>query len=351
MADINTLLGLGLTEQDDMQALANQLRGQQREGQFLGLSTLGGASNLGRQKQADSTNAAQRGGVLRQAQAKEKARLAERDAMLRQAQAKEKTRLAEREQDYKRSQDGLELAHKRRLEHALAQKKSSSPKFSAYKQYVDPDGNLRQVTVSDGQTLVQGEDGSLTPQSIKGWKEYEKPTSSGSGGGFGKSALAKNIGDENKRMIGVVDTLNRFTSDYAGTGVPFVDDAKQALARESSVLATDEMKDSQNWWSDYKGYYENILRNELFGSALTESEAKEWRKANINPSMTQDQIQTKLDNQKRLMRTMIDQRKNEAKANGASQEWVDQVYGTLDTYFDEPESNEMGDGWSIQEVN
>ena len=38
------------------------------------------------------------------------------------------------------------------------------------------------------------------------------------------------------------------------------------------------------WWNEYQAK-RNVLRNKLFGGALTETERKEWEKADINPGM------------------------------------------------------------------
>lgn len=60
-------------------------------------------------------------------------------------------------------------------------------------------------------------------------------------------------------------------------------------------IGTDEMKDQAGWWGDWKGFYENITRNGLFGSALTAPEIKQWKKANITESMNADTVRRKLD--------------------------------------------------------
>ena len=71
MSDINTLLGLGLGPEDDMQALADNLRGQQREGRFLGMSTVAPIAQYGQGLQLSATDSAKQGGALRLSMAKE----------------------------------------------------------------------------------------------------------------------------------------------------------------------------------------------------------------------------------------------------------------------------------------
>ena len=109
MADINTLLGLGLGPNADMQALADNLRGQQREGRFLGMSTLAPVSAYGQNLQKGAVDAATRGGALRQSLAKDRQTQDNYNAT-----ALAKTAAAELANKNKVSAD--ELAHTRRKE-------------------------------------------------------------------------------------------------------------------------------------------------------------------------------------------------------------------------------------------
>lgn len=51
------------------------------------------------------------------------------------------------------------------------------------------------------------------------------------------------------------------------------------------------------WWQDYQSQ-KNIIRNKMFGSALTATEKTEFDKANIHPGMKPDVIRTNLQRQK-----------------------------------------------------
>jgi hypothetical protein len=74
MADINTLLGMGVSPQDNMQALAERLRGQQQTGQMLGMSTLSPVAQYGQNMATGAADSARTGGALRQAMEKENTR-------------------------------------------------------------------------------------------------------------------------------------------------------------------------------------------------------------------------------------------------------------------------------------
>lgn len=71
-----------------------------------------------------------------------------------------------------------------------------------------------------------------------------------------------------------------------------------ALARRWTPAFADAAsqgtRDADKWWSDYRATFENKERNELFGSALTESEKVLWEKSNIQRGMTQEAIQQNL---------------------------------------------------------
>jgi len=69
----------------------------------------------------------------------------------------------------------------------------------------------------------------------------------------------------------------------------------KALAGRFSPLAREmlgpEQRRADEWWADYRAQFENIERNKLFGSALTDSERKLWNKSNIERGMRDQDIQ------------------------------------------------------------
>ncbi len=117
MADnISTLLGLGLGPQDDMEALARSLRNEQSYGDFYGGSSIKETADYGKRLSDRQTQAAQRGGVLRQAMEREATRKAELEAMNQRGLTAEGVRVGERDEDYSRKQADSTLAHERRME-------------------------------------------------------------------------------------------------------------------------------------------------------------------------------------------------------------------------------------------
>jgi hypothetical protein len=80
-----------------------------------------------------------------------------------------------------------------------------------------------------------------------------------------------------------------FKDDYGGWKAGMVGDAANAIARNTGIGNTG----AATWWQDY-GRYRNVVRNQLFGSALTGYEGSQWEKADITPGMTPETIRANL---------------------------------------------------------
>lgn len=80
---------------------------------------------------------------------------------------------------------------------------------------------------------------------------------------------------------------------YGGYGFEMAGDAANWAGR--SIPGVDPK--GSNWWQDYQNQ-KNIIRNRLFGSALTKTEKDEFDKANIHPGMKPDVIRTNLQRQR-----------------------------------------------------
>ncbi len=114
---------------------------------------------------------------------------------------------------------------------------------------------------------------------------------------------------------GAVNSIySNFRDDFAGTpfGIGVLENTLTSLGG-----GTEAMEAQQLWWSNWKGFYENIERNGLFGSALTDSEKAEWKKANLSESMGADQIRAKLD----IIRRFIQKKAATKVANRIDRNW------------------------------
>jgi hypothetical protein len=117
----------------------------------------------------------------------------------------------------------------------------------------------------------------------------------------GPATLAQNqIADLSKKGAMLTSTnrfFETFNPQFAGWKFAAVGDAANAIARNSGIGNTD----AATWWQDYDRH-KNVVRNELFGSALTKTEAAAFEKADINPGMTPKAIQDNLRIQQRAAR-------------------------------------------------
>jgi hypothetical protein len=121
-------------------------------------------------------------------------------------------------------------------------------------------------------------------------------------GGLPTSRVGKEFEDEGKKASKYMSIFNRWQPDYIAE-LPFGPAAsvENWAARSMGVgnVAQGE------WWSDYKSMYENVKRHGLFGAALTGTELAEWKKAEIQPTDTAEQVQSKLNTQKRVVQFEI----------------------------------------------
>lgn len=84
-----------------------------------------------------------------------------------------------------------------------------------------------------------------------------------------------------------------FKPDYGGYKVSALGEAAMTATRYTGL----GNKDAADWWSDYQAK-KNVIRNKLFGSALTATEKGEFDKANITPGMTPEIIEAYLERQR-----------------------------------------------------
>ena len=87
-----------------------------------------------------------------------------------------------------------------------------------------------------------------------------------------------------------------FKDNYGGFAFDTVGEAAIALRKRSGDTAKVEFS---QWWQDYQSY-KNVIRNKLFGSALTATEKGEFEKAQVTPGMNAEQIKANLARQSEI---------------------------------------------------
>jgi hypothetical protein len=105
--------------------------------------------------------------------------------------------------------------------------------------------------------------------------------------------VVKELGERGGTYGDFVRLTDGFNDSFGGYRSETVGDVANLAARNLGI----GNKEGATWWQDYQGR-KNLVRNQLFGSALTATEKAEFDKANINPGMTPDAIRKNLELQK-----------------------------------------------------
>ena len=132
-------------------------------------------------------------------------------------------------------------------------------------------------------------------------------------------------GVENLKFI-----TQSFDDSYAkgnrgkGSFIPFEGDLTNWIGR--TALGDEKSKAQAEWWGAYQNLYELPQRNEMFGSALTDTEKQAWKDANIDPNMPADTIRNRLATLQGIYQRNLN-RMAEQHAMVYDPEWVQQTYG------------------------
>jgi hypothetical protein len=125
-----------------------------------------------------------------------------------------------------------------------------------------------------------------------------------------------------------------FKDGFGGWKVGSVGDAANLVARNTGI----GNKEAATWWQDYQRHI-NIVRNQLFGSALTLQERQQWDKANITPGMTDDAIRTNLQHQADAERRAARKLARTYATSGYGKEAIEEAVGfSLDDDLPIPEA-------------
>jgi hypothetical protein len=142
-------------------------------------------------------------------------------------------------------------------------------------------GEIYDANGQQQKALIDARYGSYTPIGGVKAKSKELP--------FG---VIKELGDRGGTFGDFSRLTETFTDTYGGYKLERAGDVANWTARN---LGMGDQAGAQ-WWQDYQNQ-KNLVRNQLFGSALTTTEKAEFDKANINPGMTPQAIRDNLTRQ------------------------------------------------------
>lgn len=118
-------------------------------------------------------------------------------------------------------------------------------------------------------------------------------------------------------------TLRTFRDDYAGnTWTGGLENTLQALLGTGTPGQRD-------WWADFQST-DNLIRNSLFGSALTEHEKRAYESTTIAPSMKPSEVRKNLQRRVAILKAATARQAKFLKANHYDPDAVDQLFSPLD---------------------
>jgi hypothetical protein len=135
-------------------------------------------------------------------------------------------------------------------------------------------------------------------------------------------AAIKELGEKGESVTTFKRLLTGFKDGFAGKGTAFIGNAENLIGRNIGAGRGDQA----DWWQDYQ-MQKNLIRNKLFGSALTATESAEFEKAAINPGMTPDIIRKNLNRQKSIAARAAVKLSGAYKKGGYSDDQITEALG------------------------
>lgn len=138
------------------------------------------------------------------------------------------------------------------------------------------------------------------------------------------SSMQKDLGDKAQARETLTGLVASFDNNYGGFLSDTVADIGMEAARRGIPSPASDA--AANWWSDYNRY-KGVVRNKLFGSALTGYEIKEWNKFDAKPSQTPETIRYNIDQQKKIIEGALRRRARSLAAQGYSRQGIEEELG------------------------
>jgi hypothetical protein len=136
------------------------------------------------------------------------------------------------------------------------------------------------------------------------------------------STVVKDMNEKGGTLEDFTRLKTGFKEEYGGFKTQFAGDTVNAIARNTGI----GNEERSTWWQDYQNQ-KNVVRNRLFGSALTATEKAEFDKANIHPGMTPGTIKANLALQHDAARRAAAKLVNTYSKMGYSQDQIEAATG------------------------
>ncbi|MBA2690072.1 MAG: hypothetical protein H0U63_04650 [Burkholderiales bacterium] len=133
------------------------------------------------------------------------------------------------------------------------------------------------------------------------------------------------LSEEGNKFASINSFSDTFKPEYAGHTI--LGDAVNVAGRNLPEVAVGKSAaDGATWWQGYDRF-KNVVRNELFGSALTAPEKAAFEKADINPRMNPKQIQKNLSIQQAIADKALRNKAGAMLSAGYKLDTVAKAYG------------------------
>ncbi|RVT90715.1 hypothetical protein EOD42_23220 [Rhodovarius crocodyli] len=112
-----------------------------------------------------------------------------------------------------------------------------------------------------------------------------------------------------------------FNPDFGGYGSGLVGRAANTIARNTPGASP-----RADWWQQFDSL-DNVVRNQLFGSALTNTERAAWEATTVSPGSSPETIRANLARRQQIVRDAITRQARARLANGANPQAVSEATG------------------------
>lgn len=141
------------------------------------------------------------------------------------------------------------------------------------------------------------------------------------------------LSEEGGKYTNLANFNSTFQDRFAGYKLPGVGNAAMTVGRfvpgaVSMMPGMNEadIRDGAQWWQGYDRY-KNVVRNDLFGSALTATEQAAFERADIGPGMDPAQIRSNLTTQQNILKDAMKRKAGALIAGGYQAEPIARAYG------------------------
>jgi len=122
-------------------------------------------------------------------------------------------------------------------------------------------------------------------------------------------------------LAGVSRGLDSFKDDYAGNSI--TGGLENDIQSRFSSFGSPGQRD---WWAQF-GSTDNVIRNDLFGATLTDSEKAAYAATTVTPAMDPKEVRLNLQSRRDILESAMKRRTNFLKAQGYSKEAIEALAG------------------------